>query len=692
MRNLFLIALVLFFCTLVMGQGFDFPMPFEEGDGYTITTPINGDTAFHRGIMAMDIVSGKPDAAILAVASGTIVEVRFGACHGDLDVCYACEGKPSLSGIGQPVERDDPRLNHFWGNVVVIDHGNGYRTRYAHLRCIGLNTELKVGDSIKKGDPLGRIGTSGWSTAVHLHFQVYWENDSDHELAELQTVTMEGQPLAFYTDGYVASSSNRPGLEFVTLEHHGFGDILNGAGVHQGGISYTLRNNDVQPVIINRVTLWGESAVSSKEQLGSQAFSLTLQPGGSVTQSTNVSVTLPRDFVGFYTISATLEQSNGDLIVSGRGTRIMCLTDEQSFLVDNDHPSFPGFDITPDSKVQQSSGGFNGSLIDYSFSNEGFTDVLGTWKPPGLTEGKYEILAYIPFESTKTKYADYRIVSFSTAKQRKMVLTRRVPQRDLANVWYSLGTFPLKAPHAEVQLRPTNLGGNYRVGYDAMLFRRVAELDDFDDNPIGTWFYEAVSELQRLGIVQGRGVGQNLFQPSEPVTRAETLKIVLASAWTLKLQAYELFHHGEGDPEETMRLVFADDNESFPPFTDVAEGTWPLPYVALAYKTGLIDRTQATYRPDDATLRVEALKLIIDALGFDLDDGINQTLTFTDIDRGEWYAPYLRLAFKHKIATGYDEALFKPGEPINRAEAAVMMYRALSRYAVIPKLVGGSND
>ena len=54
------------------------------------------------------------------------------------------------------------------GNVVVIDHGNGYVTRYAHLADI----ETRKGRKVRRGARLGYVGVSGNSFAPHLHYEV----------------------------------------------------------------------------------------------------------------------------------------------------------------------------------------------------------------------------------------------------------------------------------------------------------------------------------------------------------------------------------------------------------------------------------------------------------------------------------------------------------------------------------------
>lgn len=58
-----------------------------------------------------------------------------------------------------------------YGNTVEIDHGNGYRTRYAHND----KNLSKVGDRVRAGDTIATMGATGRATGVHLHFEV-WHN------------------------------------------------------------------------------------------------------------------------------------------------------------------------------------------------------------------------------------------------------------------------------------------------------------------------------------------------------------------------------------------------------------------------------------------------------------------------------------------------------------------------------------
>jgi murein DD-endopeptidase MepM/ murein hydrolase activator NlpD len=94
--------------------------------------PLNGRNRLHEGIDFADSY-GAP---IYAAANGTIIAAK--------------------------------RNSHF-GKQIIIDHGNGYRTTYSHLT--GYN--VKKGDIVEKGETIGKMGSTGRSTGVHLHYEIH---------------------------------------------------------------------------------------------------------------------------------------------------------------------------------------------------------------------------------------------------------------------------------------------------------------------------------------------------------------------------------------------------------------------------------------------------------------------------------------------------------------------------------------
>ena len=55
-----------------------------------------------------------------------------------------------------------------YGNQILIDHGGGKKTRYGHMSKF----YVKKGDKVTKGQAIGEMGSTGWSTGPHLHFEV----------------------------------------------------------------------------------------------------------------------------------------------------------------------------------------------------------------------------------------------------------------------------------------------------------------------------------------------------------------------------------------------------------------------------------------------------------------------------------------------------------------------------------------
>lgn len=109
--------------------------------GYTITSdyawrldPFTGERKFHNGT---DIGGFGYGANIYAANNGVVITKQYA---------------------------ED------FGNYVVINHNNGYYTLYAHMNKFA---NIQVGDIVQRGQVIGYIGSTGWSTGPHLHFEVW---------------------------------------------------------------------------------------------------------------------------------------------------------------------------------------------------------------------------------------------------------------------------------------------------------------------------------------------------------------------------------------------------------------------------------------------------------------------------------------------------------------------------------------
>jgi murein DD-endopeptidase MepM/ murein hydrolase activator NlpD len=92
---------------------------------------------------------------------------RWGVLHAGVDL-YTDAGEPIVSvGAGEVVAAGWAYSGY--GISVVVDHGNGYLTHYAHMQA----DAVSVGQWVKAGDVLGYEGSTGDSTGPHLHFEVH---------------------------------------------------------------------------------------------------------------------------------------------------------------------------------------------------------------------------------------------------------------------------------------------------------------------------------------------------------------------------------------------------------------------------------------------------------------------------------------------------------------------------------------
>lgn len=101
--------------------------------------------------------------------------------HAGIDYAVACDTDVVASNAGKI---EVAQFLTMIGNTIVIDHGLGLKTYYEHMNDL----VVKAGDVVEKGQLIGHVGTTGYSTGCHLHFQAMIKNQSinPEELYTLQ--------------------------------------------------------------------------------------------------------------------------------------------------------------------------------------------------------------------------------------------------------------------------------------------------------------------------------------------------------------------------------------------------------------------------------------------------------------------------------------------------------------------------
>ena len=136
------------------GSGYTWPTPGYYG----VISPFGED----RGYSHMGIDISAPMGATVVAAEGGIVIASNNSCTHNF-------GKSGSCGCGGG-----------FGNYVMIDHGGGRSTTYGHLT----SANVSAGQSVNKGQIIGSVGSTGWSTGAHLHFETRLSGGAYNPMSE----------------------------------------------------------------------------------------------------------------------------------------------------------------------------------------------------------------------------------------------------------------------------------------------------------------------------------------------------------------------------------------------------------------------------------------------------------------------------------------------------------------------------
>lgn len=143
--------------SFVSTSGYIWPVP-----GFFNLTSLWDEDRGSSNHGALDIASAGIDGAnVVAAHSGTVIFAENNCIHN--------WGKYESCGCGGG-----------YGNYVMLDHGDGYSTVYAHMSSI----VVSIGDTVEAGQLLGFVGSTGYSTGAHLHFETRCDNIKYDPLSE----------------------------------------------------------------------------------------------------------------------------------------------------------------------------------------------------------------------------------------------------------------------------------------------------------------------------------------------------------------------------------------------------------------------------------------------------------------------------------------------------------------------------
>lgn len=203
------------------------------------------------------------------------------------------------------------------------------------------------------------------------------------------------------------------------------------------------------------------------------------------------------------------------------------------------------------------------------------------------------------------------------------------------------GKYTFTMPTSKVEIKVTFMEDN-------------SVLNFFYDVPNDAYYYEAVKWAAENGITGG--VGNSLFAPNQPCTRAQIVTFLWRAA---------------GSPVVNYLM----------PFTDVDEGAYYAEAVRWAASTGIVTGlTETTFGTDSVCTRAQAAAMIYrcaQAQGKGFTGAWMFHLPFTDVP--EWAYESVAWCYMNGVTTGVSETSFAPGNDCTRAQIVTFLWRAFSK-------------
>lgn len=175
----------------------------------------------------------------------------------------------------------------------------------------------------------------------------------------------------------------------------------------------------------------------------------------------------------------------------------------------------------------------------------------------------------------------------------------------------------------------------------------------FEDVKPDSKYYDALVYLKKHGIVSGFEDGS--FRPYQEMQRASLVKAIVNAKKSFPLAL-------------NYNSCFKD-----------VQNQWFAPAVCFAKENGWITGYEdGTFHPMESLTKVESLKMVLDAFEVDLADGSENIDTFEDVEREQWYFPYVQTALKENlIEENPNQEFYEPESPALRGGVSQLIFRVL---------------
>lgn len=546
--------------------------------------------------------------------------------------------------IGNAVVMKVASGNGGFGNHVVLLHRNfpsledpsrleNLYSSYSHLRDIVVTN----GQVVRKGELIGFSGMSGLATTPHLHFQI----DRD---------TTDFHPFWPFN----GSELREAGLTFFQAMNSGFKKEV--AAIHTIHPLNYIQKYAAQEALVAAFGVPALTTPAQEASIKKPELRFIIQPiGGPFIEGTNIPFLI------------RLMDSDGNIVKK------------------------PKFDERIKLELLASRGALNRKFLVAGFFFTGETDSVILQNP---SPGKEKLI--LRYKDSEYSSEEFEILSKQIAVEVGSALVASNPPLPaqpetlpLGKSYVSEDVRRMSFPRFEITLdrRAVEVGQtvngmlqyfdkearNITPDTEQIIFLSllmgqgelstyVVKKENFLD---GKFIFTIVPQGEGMVVVQASGIGINGFSeglevkfPKPPSEPASTIPV-----------------ENPSPPPQSQELVFSD----IPADSELEE---PLRFLK---DRGIIKGyPDGSFQPKRPVLRVEALKIIFEALNESVTD--LGALLFPDIEANAWYLPFVEKAYREAIVRGYPDGTFRPNANVNLVEFLKMLFLA-SKIDLNPEII-----
>lgn len=618
-------------------------------------------------------------------------------------------GTPIKSIANGTVSKVDMKSSGF-GHHVCVKHSNvpnypNSEEKTNLISCYNHMDQIFVsqGDFVFKGEEIGTSGNTGTSTTPHLHFQIDNENAPWHPYWPFTFAEASSASLSFFDAVTVGLNQDQAKANTVNPMNW---IASNYSEAGSGGTLVATTNNtassstqvNTQESKIERFDIiadtysfdTGEQAtltITAKDQNNSVFKDYKASSKLSVGTNSNtadfkkslrfvngvakllVSNTVSEDF----NISINEENASGTISLTSLAENLHASASTEENTQDATDTNTKS-DNDSEETVSENSTQDNTENVQDSITQTP-TKIKISGQDSGLTNQKINFFIEVLDQDNAAINSLDSFLDIKTIDAKGKISKNRINADDLINGKVKMSYESSVSETAKFELINQEFtitvleeiksasGFKLYTEDDKLLLKTPTTLyiQAIDSAGKDTPNYNSIADI-KLEVLEGEAIlSKSILKNNDFDNGLASIQVTASGKTRVKIKAQNGAYIGESGRLE----IYDASNENI--FTDVSSSHKNATAIKYLKENEIIGGyADGSFQPNKEVSRIEALKMLL--LG--LDKGLNPSneVSFPDTDSNSWYAPYIGRALKLGMVKGYPEGVFKPANPVNRAE------------------------